>query len=120
MTRKALRGRGGLRLRVLRAMCVGAAALAYGGFAAAQSYPVKPIRMLVPFPPGPSADYVARLVGTRMAASLGQPIVFENRAGANGAIATELVARAPADGYTLQVGTSSTHLSAAFLTRNLP
>ena len=55
-----------------------------------------------------------------MAGALGQPLVFDNRAGANGAIATEIVAKAPADGYTIQIGTSSTHLAAAFLTRNLP
>ena len=120
MTGVALRRRTRSWLRAVYTCCAGATALVSCGFAAAQSYPVKPIRLLVPFPPGPSADYVARLVGMRMASSLGQPIIFENRAGANGAIATELVARAPADGYTLQVGTSSTHLSAAFLTRNLP
>lgn len=88
--------------------------------AVSQVYPAKPIRMVVPFPPGPSADFVARLIGAKMASGLGQPIVFENRAGANGAIGSEFVARAVPDGYTIQVGTSSTHLSSIFLTKNLP
>lgn len=86
----------------------------------AQSYPAKPIRIIVPFPAGPSADFFVRLVANKMSVSLGQPIIVENRAGANGAIGSELVARAAPDGYTLLGGTSSTHLSAPFLTSNLP
>jgi tripartite-type tricarboxylate transporter receptor subunit TctC len=85
-----------------------------------QAYPTKPIRMIVPFPPGPSADFVARMVGTRNGTALGQPFIFENRAGANGAIGTEIVARAAPDGYTLQIGTSSTHMASVFLTNTLP
>lgn len=101
--------------RLLAAACLAAPLAAW-----AQAYPTKPIRMIVPFPPGPSADFVARLVGTKMSTALGQPMIFENRAGANGAIASELVARAAPDGHTLQLGTSSTHMASLFLTKNLP
>ena len=85
-----------------------------------QAYPAKPIHVVVPFPAGPAADLVARLVGSKMAPALGQPIVYDNRAGANGAIGSEFVARSSPDGYTIQIGTSSTHLSSIFLTKNLP
>lgn len=69
--------------------------------AMAQTYPSGPIRVVVPFPAGSGVDGVARAVIARMATGLGQPIVIENRAGAGGTIGTELVARAPNDGYTL-------------------
>ncbi len=85
-----------------------------------QAYPTRPIRMIVPFPPGPALDLVARLVTAKMGESLGQPIVVENRSGANGAIGSELVARAAPDGYTLLAATASTHVTAAFLVKNLP
>ena len=67
--------------------------------AQAQAYPSKPIKMIVPFPAGGTTDIVARLVAQRMTETLGQPVLVDNRAGANGAIASEFVARAPADGY---------------------
>jgi tripartite-type tricarboxylate transporter receptor subunit TctC len=77
----------------------------------AQTYPVKPIRLLVGFSPGGSADVTARLVAQKLTALLGQPLVIENRPGAAGAIANERVAASPADGYTLlAMGTSATVL----------
>ena len=68
---------------------------------AAQTYPGKSIRLIVPLPPGGGNDTIARLIGQKISPSLGQQVVVDNRAGAGGLIAAELVARAPADGYTL-------------------
>lgn len=69
--------------------------------AVAQSYPARPIRIIVGFPAGSGADFVARMVGQRLSASLGQPVIVENRTGASGTIATGVVAAAAPDGYTL-------------------
>src|SRR5256885_16939609 len=76
---------------------------------AAESYPAKPIRMVVGFPPGGFVDFTARLVATPLGVALGQQIVVENRAGAGGIVGTEIVARAAPDGYTLTVGSAGTH-----------
>jgi tripartite-type tricarboxylate transporter receptor subunit TctC len=80
--------------------------------AAAQAYPGKPIRLMVPFPPGGSTDIVARIVAQKLGAQLGQSVVVENRGGAGGSLGTAVVAKAPADGYLLTVGTTSTHVVA--------
>ena len=75
--------------------------------AAAQTFPTKPIKIIVPYPPGGVVDVIARSVGEQMTKSVGQPSVIENRVGAAGAIGTELVARAAPDGYTLVVASPS-------------
>ena len=75
----------------------------------AQTYPSKPIRIIIPFPIGGIADVFARIVGGKLNEAWGQPVVIENRAGAGGNIAAEFVAKSPPDGYTLVVGSIGTH-----------
>jgi len=93
--------------RVFSVLCCAAAVAGFGTSALAQSaasYPDKPIRFIVPYPPGGASDVTARVLGQKMTEIWGQPVVVENRPGANGNIASEFVARAPADGYTILMG----------------
>ena len=82
-----------------------AALVATSASAWAQTYPARPVRMIVGFPPGGPSDIVARTVAQKLTASLGQTVIVENRAGAGGVIATELIAKSPPDGYNLIHGT---------------
>jgi tripartite-type tricarboxylate transporter receptor subunit TctC len=85
----------------------------------AQTYPSKPIRIIVPLAPGGGNDNIARLVGAKLGESMGQPVVVEHRTGGGGVIASEIVARAPADGYTLYL-ISTSFTAAPALHRKLP
>ena len=87
--------------------------------AAESAFPSRPIRFVVPFPPGTTTDVVARLVSLRVADRLGQPIVIDNRAGASGTIGVETVARGAPDGYTWVLGTTTTHALARILNPKL-
>src|SRR6266705_2581603 len=86
---------------------------------AQKQWPSKPLRILVPFPAGGATDVFARLVAPHLSERIGQPVIVENRLGANGTIGTESVARAPADGYTLLMGTIATHSIQQTLLANL-
>jgi len=88
--------------------------------ALADSYPSKPIKAIVPFAPGSTTDQIGRAYAAKMTELLGQPVVIENRPGANGLIGADLVAKAPADGYTILFGTNSTNAALKSLVKNLP
>ncbi|MCR8956480.1 tripartite tricarboxylate transporter substrate binding protein [Variovorax sp. S2] len=89
------------------AACVGTALLATAMSAAAQAWPAKPVKMIVTYPPGGTVDVVARVIAPKLSARLGQPVVIDNRAGAGGAIGGDLVAKSPADGYTIMLDASN-------------
>lgn len=108
-----------LRLAGLGLAAAAGLALAPHG-AEAQTYPNRPIRAIVPFAAGSATDIVARTFADQMSKTLGQPIVIENRPGANGLIGADAVAKAANDGYTVLVGTNSTNAAAPALFNNVP
>ena len=85
------------------------------GMAGAQAYPVKPVRMVVPFPAGGATDIVGRLIAQKLTESWGQQVIVDNRGGAGGTIGSDVAAKSAPDGYTMLVGTSSTHAIAPSL-----
>ena len=93
-------------MNVLRVACV-AGAIVCSAPAAAQGYPERPVRMIVPFPAGGGSDTAGRAISERLSERLGQPVVVENRVGAAGSIGADIAARAPADGYTILLGSTS-------------
>jgi len=101
------------RLNRRQALVVGAAALPFPAFVSAQTWPARPVRLVVPFPPGGLIDNMARLIGPRLALELGQPVVIENKPGAGGNLGAAEVARAPADGYTLLMASPPLTISPA-------
>lgn len=86
-----------------------------GVLSAQSAWPDRPVRLVVPYPPGASTDALGRMVAQRVSAAIGQPVVVENRAGASGIIGTEHVARSAPDGYTFLLGTDSTHASSTHM-----
>ena len=88
----------------IRRIALAFAALTFAGAALAQSWPAKPIKVIVPYPPGGTSDILARALGPGITAALGQPWVVENKPGATGNVGADFVAKSPADGYTLLLG----------------
>ncbi len=103
---------------IVRAACLVLAAAVVSP-ALAQEWPAKPIRIIVPFPPGQGADIIGRLVADQLSPVLGQPIVVENRPGAGSMVGTSFAAKSPADGYTLLIGGTSAIVINPHLFRNL-
>ena len=100
---------------ILAGLCI-----TLGSSAQAQSYPSKPIRAIVPFAAGSATDQIGRAFAQKMSEQLGQPIVIENKAGVNGMLGADAVAKAAADGYTIMVGTNSTNAALKSLMKKLP
>ncbi|WP_312834556.1 tripartite tricarboxylate transporter substrate binding protein [Comamonas sp.] len=96
-------------MKTIPTLILSAALAAMAGSALAQAWPAKPVRLVVSQPPGGTMDIVSRQIADQLGKVLGQPVVVDNRPGANGIIATQQVARAPADGYLLMMGTGATH-----------
>jgi len=107
---------GWLEVRALAALTL----MCCASGAAAQAYPTRPVRIVVPFPAGGGADFMARVVGQKLGDALGQTFVVDNRAGAAGVIGTDMVAKSAADGYTLVLGTTGTHATNPAVLANLP
>jgi len=101
------------------AVVLGIASLVVSPVALAQAYPVKPVRVVVAWPPGGSNDVVARVIAQRLTESLGQSFIVENRGGATGTIGSDVVAKSPPDGYTILV-TSATHVANPHTYKKLP
>jgi tripartite-type tricarboxylate transporter receptor subunit TctC len=107
-------------LGIIRIITAGIA-LQFGIAAVAQDgYPNRPIRLIVPYGPGATTDLMARAVGHKLSEALGQSVVIDNRAGGGGVIGSDLVAKAPADGYTLLIATDGTHTGNPFLLKRIP
>src|SRR5438477_13050949 len=106
-----------MRLRVVLLSLVAAASYAAEG--SAQSYPNKPIRLIVPFAAGGVTDVVARIVSPKLSDTLGQPVIVDNRGGAGGTLGTAVAAKAAADGYTLVLPAAS-HTTTPSLYSKLP
>lgn len=84
------------------------------------NYPARPVRLIVPFPPGGGADFMGRIIALALSEKRGYTVVVDNRGGAGGAIGSELVAKATPDGYTLVLANNTTHVMIAVLNRRLP
>jgi tripartite-type tricarboxylate transporter receptor subunit TctC len=108
------------KMRRLRVFVLAAFALGFAPAVLAQSYPSRPVKVIVPFPPGDAADILSRLIGPKMAERMGQPVIVENRAGASGQIGLEVLKNAAADGYTIGVGQGGNLVVAPHTYKKLP
>jgi tripartite-type tricarboxylate transporter receptor subunit TctC len=105
---------------VIRQLALLGTALLCSTVVLAQPYPAKPIRAVVPFAAGSATDQIGRAFAEKMAATLGQPVVVDNKPGASGMLGADIVAKAPADGYTILIGTNSTNAALKYLMKKLP
>ncbi len=104
----------------MKKLLFGFLAWSFFSLACSQPYPAKPVRIVVPFPPGETIDVMTRLIGPRLAERLGQPVVIENRPGASGMLGLDLVARSAPDGYTLGAGQGGNLVMLPHTSRNIP
>jgi tripartite-type tricarboxylate transporter receptor subunit TctC len=109
-----------LNRRLFLSLPIGAAMASLPGGARAQSFPTRPVTLVVPFAAGGSTDVVARILGERMSAGLGQQVVIENKAGGGGNLGAEAVSRAEPDGYTILMGTVATHALNPLIAKKRP
>jgi tripartite-type tricarboxylate transporter receptor subunit TctC len=109
-----------MRHGILRALGFALVVSGLAGTAAAQTYPTKPIKVIVPFPPGDAADILARLIGPKASERLGQQMVVENRPGASGQIGLEILKNSAPDGYTIGVGLGGNLVVAPHTYKKLP
>jgi tripartite-type tricarboxylate transporter receptor subunit TctC len=107
-------------LKMLATLAITLSAAMTAAVATAQTYPQKPVRLIVPYPPGGAVDTVGRLLAVRLEAALGQPVVVENKAGAGGLIGSDQVAKAAPDGYQIVFGTVSSHAIAPSVYKKMP
>jgi tripartite-type tricarboxylate transporter receptor subunit TctC len=101
-------------------LLLGVSAVLLSGWANAQAYPAKPVRVVVPFPPGGAMDTLTRTISLKAGEKLGQPIIVENRPGAGGIIGSDYVAKSPPDGYTLMMASNGTHSTGPAINPKLP
>lgn len=109
-----------LTYRAGLALGLAAALLTNAAMVAAQSWPARPLRMVIPYPAGGSVDFSGRRLIEDLTAELGQPVTADNRSGANGIIGTDIVAKSPPDGYTFLVSTLSAHAGNPHVVKSLP
>jgi tripartite-type tricarboxylate transporter receptor subunit TctC len=107
-------------IALARRLTLATVALLCSSGAFAQAWPDKPIRAVVPFAAGSATDQIGRAFAEKMSATLGQPIVVDNKPGANGMLGADVVAKSPADGYTILIGTNSTNAALKYLMKKLP
>jgi tripartite-type tricarboxylate transporter receptor subunit TctC len=104
----------------MRALLLGWLLAGVCSIASGQSYPTKPIKLIIPFPPGNTTDIMSRLIGPKMSERLGQQVVVENRPGASGMLGLDLVAKAPPDGYTIAAGQGGNMVVLPHTSKNIP
>ena len=107
-------------MKQLRVFLIAAFALGLAPAALSQSYPTKPIKIVIPFPPGNTTDIMARLIAPKMTERLGQPIIVENKPGASGMLGLDLVAKAAPDGYTIAAGQGGNLVVLPHTSKNIP